>query len=226
MKRYLNVIRQSPLFSGINESDLDGLLSCLSSRMKSYSRDGFVLHTGDRADYVGLVLAGSVTILREDIRGNRNILARCEPGELFGEVFACVGAEHSPVSVIADTPAEVLFINFKRIVTSCSQSCAFHAKLVENMLRLMAQKNLALNEKVNCIGHRTTREKVEAFLMYQQERAGTNPFTIPFSRSEMADYLCVDRSALSQVLGKMQEEGMVRFQKNKFELVDGVLDKL
>lgn len=221
MKKNLEILKLVPLFAGIAHEELGGLLVCLGAKVKDYAKDEIVLLAGDPVSHVGLVLEGSVQVYKEDFNGNRNILALVGRGELFAEVFACVGLDRSPVTVVADSDATVLFIDFRRIVTSCSSACAFHSRLVENMMRLMARKNIALNEKVSCIGHRTTREKVEAFLLMQVERAGRNPFEIPFSRAEMADYLCVDRSALSAVLGKMRDEGVLRYRKNQFELLEG-----
>lgn len=220
MKEYLEIYKNVPLFAGISEAELLSLLQCLHAQVKSYPKGGVVLLAGESIRQVGIVLEGTVQIIKEDLHGNRNILGRFAQGELFAEVFACIGIEKAPVTVFADTGTVVLFIDFRRIVTSCTAACAFHARLIENMLLLMARKNLMLSEKVMCIGHRSTREKVEAFLTLQQERAGTNPFDIVFSRAEMADYLCVERSAMSAVLCKMRDEGAIRFHKNSFELLE------
>ncbi len=209
----------TPLFAGIDREELDRMMGCLCASQKAYPSGGSVMLAGDDADRVGLVIEGSVQVSREDINGNRNILARFGEGELFGEVFACMGVERIPVTVIASPGTTVLFIDLKRIVGSCGIACAFHSRLIANLLRLLAQKNLLLNEKVTCVGHRSTREKIEAFLMMQWEKEGQNPFKIPFTRAEMADYLCVDRSAMSAVLGKMRDEGVLRFNRSSFELL-------
>ncbi|MEM1485494.1 Crp/Fnr family transcriptional regulator [Oscillospiraceae bacterium PP1C4] len=221
MKKYLEILINIPLFAGIQENELESLLGCLNAQVRHYPKGEIIMLSGAPMNSVGIVLEGSAQILKDDFNGNRNILARVKHGELFAEVFACIGIEHAPVTVLADTRAVVLFIDFRRIVSSCTSACAFHSRLIENMLRLMARKNMMLHEKVSCLGHRTTREKLEAFLLLHMEHAGTNPFEIPFSRNEMADYLCVDRSALSTVLGKMRDEEVIQYHKNSFELLDG-----
>lgn len=221
MQYDLSALASAPLFENIRTDDLGKLLQCLGAQVKTYPKGGVVLLAGEPTENVGLVLRGAAQISQETRTGAVNMLGRVEPGELFAEVFACLGAAPSPVTVVAETEFEALFIHFKRILTTCPSSCAFHARLVENLLRLLAQKTLALNEKLSCIGHRTLREKVEAFLELWQKRAGHNPFCIPFSRAQMADYLCVDRSALSSMLGRLRDEGCLRYHKNRFELLDG-----
>lgn len=221
MQNDLNQLTNMPLFDHISATELEKMLPCLGAQRKTYSKGSIVLLAGAPIDCLGIVLYGRAMITREDSGGHRNMLGRVESGEVFAEVFACMGVAHSPVTVMAETDMGALFINFRRIITSCSSACAFHSRLVENMLRLFAQKTLTLNEKLGCIGHRTLREKLEAFLTVQQEHAAVNPFSIPFSRSEMADYLCVDRTALSAILSRMREEGVIKYHKNRFELLDG-----
>lgn len=214
-------LAKMPVFAQIAPDELEKMLPCLGAQVRSASKGEIVLLTGEPVDSVGLLLEGSAQIVREDETGNRNMLGRVEPGELFAEMFACLGMAHSPVTVTAETDVRVLFLNFHRIIYSCTSACAFHSRLVENMLRLFARKTLALNEKLDCVGRRTLHEKVRAFLEQQQRHSGGNPFTIAFSRAEMADYLCVDRSALSAMLGRMKRAGEIDYHKNRFRLLDG-----
>ncbi|ADU27272.1 Crp/Fnr family transcriptional regulator [Ethanoligenens harbinense] len=221
MQNDLTQIAAMPVFEHIRPEELEKLLPCLGARIRSAVKGEIVLLAGEPVDSVGLLLAGSAQIAREDEAGNRNMLGRVEPGELFAEMFACLGMAHSPVTVTAETDVRVLFLNFHRIIYSCTSACAFHSRLVENMLHLFARKTLALNEKLDCVGRRTLHEKVHAFLAQQREHGGGNPFTIPFSRAEMADYLCVDRSALSAILSRMKRAGEIDYRKNRFRLLDG-----
>lgn len=221
MKKYLHFLSAMPLFEGIDGAQLPGLLECLGARLKSHQKGGIIVAPGEPVTDVGIVLEGDVLIFRDDFSGNRNLLARAEAGEMFAEVLACVGARQAPVTVQAQSGATVLLVEYERIVSGCASVCACHGSLVRNLLKIMAEKNLALNEKVRCVGHRTTREKVTAFLEASQEKAGTNPFDIAFSRAQMADYLCVERSALSAVLSAMRAEGIVDFERNRFELKEG-----
>jgi cAMP-binding proteins - catabolite gene activator and regulatory subunit of cAMP-dependent protein kinases len=209
------------LFSGISKEDLAVMLDCLNARSVRYPKGSFVFLAGDAASRVGIVCEGEVQVVREDVFGNRAILSKLERGDLFGETFACAGVERMPVSVLATQESEVLLIDYRRIVTSCPSSCAFHGKLIENMLGILAAKNLLLNRKIEALSARTTRGKLMAYLAEQAAAQGSSHFRIPFDRQELADYLAVDRSAMSAELGRMRDDGLIRFHRDDFELLRG-----
>ena len=213
----IQVIHTSPLWKEIQPEDRTQLLSCLGAQRVEYGRKSTIWSGGDLVPRMGLLLSGEIRILMEDLEGRQNVLANIIPPDLFGEVFALAGAQ-SPVTVYTENGAEVLFLDISRVTSICKDSCSFHRQFVWNLLELVARKNVALNQKIQCVGQRTTKEKISAFLSMHQSRAGINPFTVPFNRSEMADYLCVDRSALSLVLAQMQEEGLIEYHKNEFRL--------
>ena len=215
----LDVFARCPLFAGIDEKQLRSLLDCLSASTRVYRKDEFIFRAGDRAVSVGVVLSGSVRVLQEDFWGRRMILAHVGPGGLFGEAFSCAEKAVLPVSVAAAEPAEIMLADYRKIITTCSPTCVFHARLVMNMMRVLAEKNILLTRKMECLSKRTTRDKLLCFLSAQALRTGNNMVELPFNRQELADYLCVDRSALSRELSAMREEGLLRFEKNRFELV-------
>ena len=217
MKKIFDAVKDNLLFQGIAFSDFERMFTCLSARTASYKKDDVILLSGDAVNFVGLVLSGGIQIIREDIDGRVMLLNALGVSELFGEVFACAGIDHSPVTVKAAEDAEIMFINYSKIITSCTAVCPFHAKLIENMLRLIAVKSLMLNQKIEILSKRTTREKLLAF--FDMQRGMAKKFTIPFNREELAHYLCVDRSAMSNELSKMRDEGLIRFSKNKFEIL-------
>lgn len=214
MKKVFNIIKENPLFAGIPFSDFENLFGCLSARTQSYKKDEVIMLSGDAVSAVGIILSGSVKIIKEDREGNQTIIAELFASEIFGEVFACAGISHSPVTVESAEDSEVLFIDYRRIITTCSSACPFHTRLIENMLKLMARKNLKLNQKIELLSKRTTREKLLFF--FDTQRGMAKKFTVPFSREEMAQYLCVDRSAMSSELCKMRDEGLIQFNRNKF----------
>jgi len=218
LKKYIDVLKTVSLFEGIEESMLEPMLACLGSTVGNFKKHDIIFLTESEISSVGIVLSGSVQIVKEDILGNRMILAQFHEGELFGESLACAGLKKSPVTVLAASGCEILFIQFKKIVTVCSSVCNFHTTLIENMLRIIANKNILLNNKIDIIFQKTTREKLLAYFMTQIKKSGSKSFEIPFSRDELADYLCVNRSAMSRELGKMRDEGLLKFNKNKFEL--------
>ena len=217
MKQVFEAIKDNPLFAGIAFSDFKQMYSCLSAKTVSYKKGDIILFSGDTVSFVGLILSGSVQIIKEDIDGNTTILADLTVSELFGEVFACAGIDHGPVTVQAAQDSDILFINYRKIITTCSSACPFHTKLIENMLYVIAKKNIMLNQKIEILSKRNTRDKLLCFLESQGGMA--KKFTIPFNREEMARYLCVDRSAMSGELCKMRDEGLIKFEKNKFEIL-------
>jgi CRP-like cAMP-binding protein len=214
-------VKTCPLFEGISEADLELLLACLSSRRRNYSKGNFIFSAGQRPGEVGVILTGSAHILKEDFRGNRNLLAEIRAGDLFAEGIVCAGVEKFPVSVVAQEDTDALLLDYRRIITSCRSACVFHRRLIENMLRVLARKNMLLVDKMEHITKRTTREKLLSYLARQAELNGTLEFDIPFDRRMLADYLSVDRSALSDELSKMRNAGLIAFRKNHFALSEG-----
>jgi len=217
MQNIFDILGQSPLFYGISPESCESMLRCLAARTESYAKDDVILLSGDSVREVGLLLSGSAKIIREDVNGNISIIAGVLPAEMFGEAFACAGVAHSPVTVVAAELCRVLFLDYRRIITTCSAACVFHARLIENMLKVIADKNLRLNQKIEVLSQRTTRQKLMAY--FERQGAGAPKFTIPFNREELAQYLCVDRSAMSAELGRMQREGLIRFTRNEFEIL-------
>ena len=194
------------------------MLSCLDTRMEAFPKEAFVLRTGDTVESIGIVLSGSVLVIQEDIWGNRNILSKAGPVQTFAAAFACAPGSILNVSVIADTPTTVLFLNVKRILHVCPSACSHHSRIIRNLLTDLAEKNLRFSEKLTHMGQRTTRAKLMSYFSAEAQRLGTYEFDIPFSRQQLADYLAVERSGLSLELGKMRDEGVLDFHKNHFVL--------
>ena len=218
MKDFLPVIRASRLFSGVSEQELEAMLACLRPETKDYPKDAFVLRAGDTAEAVGLVLSGTILMLQEDVWGNRNILSKAGPGQIFAAAYACAPGSVLNVSVLAETPVTVLFLNVGRVLTLCPAACAHHSRIIRNLLGELAGKNLRLGEKLTHTGQRTTRAKLLSYFSAEAQRLGRYEFDIPFSRQQLADYLGVERSGLSLELGKMKQDGLLEFHKNHFEL--------
>lgn len=207
-----------PLFAGIAQDEFEALFQCLSAKRQLYKKDAFVFRAEERAIWVGIVVSGGVNVIQEDFWGNRTILTHVQPGELFGEAFSCAGVPRLPVSVIATKPSEILLIDYSKIAAVSSSPCAFYGRLISNMLRILADKNIRLTQKMERLSKRSIREKLLSFLSAQAVQAGSNELTIPFNRQELADFLCVERSALSRELGEMKKDGLLDYQKNRFVL--------
>lgn len=218
MNQFYPTLQKCALFKDIDTSELKSMLNCLEARTVSYSRNEIIFCEEDPARYVGIVLSGKVQIIKEDFFGNRNIIALMDVSQMFGEAFACAGVQRLPVTATAVCDSEILLIPCRRIITTCSNSCEFHNRIISNLLQILAAKNLLLNQKLELISRRTTREKLMAYLMNQAKQNKSNTFTIPYNRQALADYLGVDRSAMSSELGKMRREGLVDFSRNQFHL--------
>jgi CRP-like cAMP-binding protein len=215
----LFLLQRCPLFAGIGENELEKLLACLSVRHSGFEKGNYIFSAGDKPKSVGIVLSGCIHIVRDDFWGKRTIVERLEPPALFAEAFSCAGLSNLPVSIVAAEKSAILLIDYRKIITVCASSCPVHATLINNMLTDIARKNVMLMQKLEYSTSRTTREKLLAYLSFQAQQQKTGVFEIPFNRQELADYLAVDRSAMSAELGKMRDEGIVRIDKNKFELV-------
>lgn len=206
------------LFRGLTEKEQDHILKCLSAVERRYRKGDTVLHAGTVTTAMGLVTEGAVEIIRDDIWGNRQVLGAAGPGDLFGESYACSMGEPLTVTVTASENSSVLFLETGKILTTCSPACEFHSRLIRNLLYILARKNLTLTRKIDHMSRRTIREKVMAYLSFQAEIKNTRTFTIPFNRQQLADYLAVDRSALSAELSRMQRDGVITYEKNKFTI--------
>lgn len=219
MKEFYPVLEKCLLFEGICMEDLSAMLGCIGGRVLEAAKGSAVFREGDPARYVGMVLSGAVRLVREDYYGNRSIVAHIAPGELFGETYACAGVQAMPVSVVADTDSKVLLMDCRRITTSCSNACAFHSRIVFNLLRMVATKNLVFDQKIQITSQRTTREKLMAYLLNEAKLRGSSRFSIPYDRQGLADYLEVDRSGLSAEISKLRREGVLESEKNWFVLL-------
>jgi CRP-like cAMP-binding protein len=219
MEKNISALRDCPLFCGISMENLAALLDCLRANRAVYGRGEFVYSAGDEITSLCVVMSGGVHVILEDYWGNRAIIARVGPGELFAEAFCCAGVKNIPVSVMASGQSEILFVDFARAAWTCPSSCEFHSLLVRNMLRILARKNVTLMRKIEHVTRHTTREKLLSYLSERAHEAGSGAFEIPFSRQELADYLSVERSAMSNELSKMRGENILRYEKNHFELL-------
>lgn len=220
MQKYLNVLKKLSLFEGISEENTSALLSCLNAKTVHYEKSRYVYLSGESFEGMGIVLSGSVQIIKEDYYGNRLIISEVGEAELFGETFACADIKKLPVSVYASEDSDIMFIDYRRLISPCSSTCAFHSKLIYNMVRIVAMKNIMLNEKIEVMSKRTTREKLITYLSSEAQRAKSSRFEISFNRQELADFLCVERSAMSAELSRMQADGLLKYEKNRFELLE------
>ncbi|CUH97232.1 hypothetical protein P22_3359 [Propionispora sp. 2/2-37] len=219
MREYISAICGLPLFAGIQEEDFEVMLGCIGSYVKTYNKGEFISFSSEPMKCVGIVLDGTVHMIKEDLWGNKTILVFIKKTELFGETFVCGNRNASTVTFFAAANARILFLPFDQVMHSCSKACIFHQFLIENMVRLIANKNIQLMEKLEVISKKTLREKIMTYLSLQAQLSNCKYFELPIGRLELADYLCADRSALTRELCKMKEDGLLDFEKNTFRLL-------
>jgi len=217
--KYLEILKKCPLFDGIEENNLIKMLSCLGARVLSFDKKFTVFSEGSKAKYLGIVLSGSVQTILIDYDGNRSILSNMEASEVFAEDYACAEISAIPVTVVANEPSEVMFIDCSHILHTCSNNCGFHQQLIYNLMKDLATKTIMFHQRVEVTSKRTTREKLMTYLSIEAKKCSSNSFDIPFDRQELADYLEVDRSGLSAEISKLRSEGILESSKNHFRLL-------
>jgi len=215
-----SVLEKCPLFAGVPSFSVTPMMGCLRAKERFYGKNEFIYHIGDSISEIGIVMSGRVRVIKEDVWGNSVILTELTEGMLFGEAFVYGGVSKIPLSVISVEKSDILFLDGERTVTPCHAACGFHYDVSKNMLKILASKNIFLTERVEHLSKRTLREKILSYLSSESARAGSRTFEIPFSRQGLADYLAADRSALSSVLGKLRDEGIIEFNRNKFIIKD------
>jgi len=219
MKKYLHLLKRSKLFGGIEEEELLSLLKCLNAKKQDIPKGGYIFRVGEYLSNVALMLKGSAHIQRDDYWGNRTIINRIGVGEMFGEAYVAPQSGAFLNDVLALVDSTVIIFDVRKILTVCSSACRFHSMLVENLFYAISQKNRALVQKLGHISKRTTREKLISYLSEQAKNNNSSSFTVPFNRQQLADFLSVDRSAMSNELCKMRDEGLLEFEKNYFRLI-------
>ena len=195
------------------------MLSCLDARLRTYKKGEYVFRQGEHLNYITVLVGGELYIQRDDYWGNRAIVNRIAIGEMFGEAYIAPESGALLNDVIAVEDSEVIFFDVRRIITVCSSACRFHSMVVQNLFFAISDKNRTLVQKLGHISKRTTREKLISYLSEEAKRQNSASFTIPFNRQQLADFLSVDRSAMSNELCKMRDEGLIEFEKNQFRLL-------
>lgn len=218
MFNYIDQVKDHELFQGISREELSAVFGCLGCYTKKYKKDQIVILPEDTVQCVGFILKGSIHMLKENVDGEVVLIAPLKVGELFGETFACGNTRASILTFQAASESEVLYLPFYKVLHVCGSACVFHHRLMENMVRLICEKNMRLMEKIEVVSRKTLRDKILSYLYIQSEKQGKREFEVPLGRVEMAEYLCADRSAMTRELSRMKEEGIIDYDKNRFVL--------
>lgn len=212
------LLQKISLFDQIDPGEFDALFACIGARKERYKKGAFIFLNGSTVDTIGIVLAGRVQIIKEDVFGSRTIINDLPPKSIFGESFVCGESFTLTVSVQAVKDSDILFLPFERVMHICPSACGFHNTLVRNMVGMIARKNIRLMEILEIATKRSLREKVLTYLSQLAQEQGSVTVTSPMGRVDLADFLGVDRSALTRELNWMQDAGLICFDKNTYTL--------
>lgn len=219
MKFDTKILTQTALFDGLSEQQIIDIMPCLGAVIKEYDKNCAIFLEGDPANKFGILINGSVRLTKDDFNGNRSVLGIIQELDIFAESYVCSDEKFYPLSAVAETKSVVMIIEIQRILSSCINSCDLHRLLFRNLMRIIAKKNIQLSRKIDFMSKRTTKEKIMAYLYSEAERRGSKTFTIPFDRQALADYLGVERSAMSAEIGKLRDEGIIEVDKSCFKIL-------
>lgn len=219
MQKYIDTLKRTQLFSGVGDNEISAMLNCLQARLLTFKKGDYVFREGEHIDNITVLLDGKLLVQHDDFWGNRNIVNVIRVGEMFGEAYIAPESGSLLNDVIAEEDSTVIFFDIKRILTVCSTACRFHSMVVQNLFFSISEKNRKLVQKIGHMSKRSTRAKLLSYLSEEAKRHNNRQFIIPFSRQQLADFLCVDRSAMSNELCKMRDEGLLQFDKNEFILL-------
>ncbi len=219
MKKYIPILKNTQLFSGASDEDIEAMLGCLQAKLCTYEKGEYVLREGERVERLMMLVKGELHIQRDDYWGNRSIISMVGVGEMFGEAYAAPESGPLMNDVLAVEDSAVIFLDIGKLLTVCPNGCKFHAMAVKNLFFAISEKNRKLVRKLGYMSRRTTREKLIAYLSEEAKRQNSGAFSIPFNRQQLADFLSVDRSAMSNELCKLRDEGLIEFEKNRFRLL-------
>lgn len=219
MTQYLSIIKNAPIFAGIDNAELEHVLKSLKTKTETFYKGEYILRAGQQTELIGLLLDGSALVIQEDFWGNRNLMTRITPRQIFAESFACSPEAVLNVSVTAEKDSAVMWFNINQMLYTGDYTSNYHTPLIKNLISELAAKNLHFNEKLTHMGQRTTREKLLSYLSFEAQKQNASEFDIPLNRRELADYLSVDRSAMSAELCKLRDSGILSFNMNHFVLL-------
>lgn len=218
MEEYFSVLSACPLFDGIGPESIRAALDCLGAKAASVPKETILFHEGDPLRHVWLILSGGAQLSRTDRAGRRIVMMSAGPGTLLGDTCLCAGIDQAPAAAAAVQDSVILSFDGQKLLNACGNNCSIHWQIVRNLMRSVAEKNLALNQKIYLMSRRTTREKLMEFLTDQARRQGAAEFRIPYDRQSLADYLGVERSAMSSEIGRLKKEGYIDCKGSWFRL--------
>jgi CRP-like cAMP-binding protein len=218
MEKYLSKIKKSPLFLGITEEELSRMLTCFGATIKKYEAGDMIIRQGDIVSKIYMILDGSVNIEKDSYWGRRIIVTQLGVNDNIALAFVASKNVESSIDAVSVGKAKLLLLSYQKCTSMCQNACSKHRLLIGNLFEILSKENIELLQKIENISQKTIREKLLTYFSNEARRNKSNIFEIPFNRQDLADYLNIDRSAMSFELSKMQKDGLIKFEKNKFML--------
>jgi len=219
-KDWIDVLRSSPLFRGINPESLGVMLDCLKPRIRRYKQREIIVSYGQPFHGIGIIASGKVALTRETYSGNRIMIGILNEGDIFGETEAFSGCSVWPMTIIAHTDCILLFLPPYKVAGTCSNACGSHTTLIKNMLQILSDKASMLNKKIEHTSAKNIRGKISSYLLDIYRQAESKTISLQMKRHEMADYLGIPRPSLSREMGLMRDAGMIDFNKSTVKIKD------
>lgn len=201
------------LFKNIAEDEMESLLKTLGSRTVSFKKDMTILSNLNNINEVGIVLEGTASLIRIDYNGNRTIVSDLQKNDLFGGCFSDYMNEE--MSVVADSDAEILFVEYDRLLGKVGKTHPNHETIIENMIEILVKKVNTYNRRIEILNKRTIRDKLLEFFHILEKEQASNTIKLPFNYTVLAEYLAVDRSAMMRELKNLKEENIIEVKNKK-----------
>ena len=219
MQNYIKTLKRTQLFSAVSENEISAMLNCLQAKLLTFQKGEYVFKQGEYIDNITVLVNGKLLVQRDDFWGNRSIVHVIHAGEMFCEAYITPKSGAILNDVIAEEDSTIIFFDVQKVLTVCPSACRFHSMVIQNLFFAISEKNRKLVQKIGYMSNRTTRTKLLSYLSEEAKKQNSSHFSIPFNRQQLADFLCVDRSAMSNELCKMRDEGLLLFEKNNFTLL-------
>lgn len=223
LENIISVLRTNALFTGIIPKKIPDVLICLNTFQKEYTAGETIYPIHESHDYIGVLLKGTADTNLVTLSGDNVIIERLQPGNFFGEAFACTGIANNLIEVISKSATTILFIRISKLFHSEGCCCQYRLKVIENLLQLLGEKNIVLNARIHIFTQKSLREKIMMYFILLANRTSPNKVLLPFDRQGFADFLSTERSALSRELSKMQMDGLILIDGRNIELISEVL---
>lgn len=218
--KYIPALLKCELFADIDKNKIKLLLSCLEPSVQVYTKNDFIVQTGEMLDGLGIILKGEASVFKDSLSGNRMLIKNISAGEMFGEVALFANKNEWPAIVQAKSPLTVCYISKERMLGRCASNCEWHNSMIKNMLEIVSKRAMMLHKKLDYISIKTMRSKLCTYIYEQYLKCKKHTIILPVNRSQLAEYLNVSRPSMSRELARMKDEGIIDYHLSTVKILD------